>query len=427
LLAGPLWTLYTAPSGQVDADLLRAFIADQVTMNLLSESRTLELKRLRHGDNVARTVAAFANTDGGILLLGVDEKHPDFDTSPGVDAREVVALVDQLRSVLDPPVDVEPIPVALPGNPTKVIVVLRVPQSADVPVLLDGRVLRRLPGQTVGATREQLLGLISRSSSVAPVMALSSAFYPQEEPSLSEMLNFDAHIRVAGGVWLRSAAAGELMLGSVERTRMITAFEASPFVRQLSWMARTAPSEWVSGARSTMHFTVSISYRDGTDRHDLQLKVVKEGLRVSFAVDLRARVRDAPQLISERPGKLARTELAAALLDGIELVSMQLPNAVSELAKEPPWRVERVSSWVRSDGVSVSDVLDMQDARVTAPQRVHRWGFECEAVRDTQEASDIVRRNLAGLYVDVGAEDEQKLAEADVAEALRMRAALLMS
>jgi hypothetical protein len=60
------------------------------------------------------------------------------------------------------------------------VLVLRVePGGGDVPVVIDGRVLRRLPGQTVPATRDQILTLSTRSGHVAaPLSALHATFNP---------------------------------------------------------------------------------------------------------------------------------------------------------------------------------------------------------------------------------------------------------
>ena len=212
------WSLYTAPEDAIDADLLRSFVAEQRESRLLTESLTLELKRRRQGDNIARTIAAFANTDGGILLVGVDEDSPVFDTSPGVPSTEVVAISDSCRNVLDPLVQPSIVPVALPEG-DRVVIVIRVdPEPAVVPVCKGGTVFVRAPGQTVPATREQIIALATRPSTVGAslqtIPSLNTAFYPDYQ--ISQGSPRDALIRIAGGVWLRPSV-GEFMFGTAHR------------------------------------------------------------------------------------------------------------------------------------------------------------------------------------------------------------------
>ena len=71
-------------------------------MNILDEikngeSKTLELKeKLPDNKSIAKTVIAFANTGGGKIIVGINDKL----NITGVDANSVYALKDKIASVI---------------------------------------------------------------------------------------------------------------------------------------------------------------------------------------------------------------------------------------------------------------------------------------------------------------------------------------
>ncbi|WP_147317768.1 AlbA family DNA-binding domain-containing protein [Streptomyces spongiicola] len=67
--------LFSAPVDAVDGEMVRSFLALE-----LEESFTLDYKR--NIDATADTVAAMANTYGGVVLIGVDA-HPKDSNLPG--------------------------------------------------------------------------------------------------------------------------------------------------------------------------------------------------------------------------------------------------------------------------------------------------------------------------------------------------------
>jgi hypothetical protein len=71
-----------------------------------SEGRDLEFKRgLPRGEKIARTLCAFANTRGGVLLVGVDDRGRVLGAGK---AREVAGELDRVAAeLLDPPLRVE--------------------------------------------------------------------------------------------------------------------------------------------------------------------------------------------------------------------------------------------------------------------------------------------------------------------------------
>jgi hypothetical protein len=66
--------LYSAPTSEVDYELVKAFVLSAEEADLFSESLTFEAKEKRDRNNVADAVAALSNTDGGVVLVGVKDK-----------------------------------------------------------------------------------------------------------------------------------------------------------------------------------------------------------------------------------------------------------------------------------------------------------------------------------------------------------------
>ncbi|MAQ94265.1 hypothetical protein B1759_06095 [Rubrivirga sp. SAORIC476] len=128
----------------------------------MGEGRTLEFKnRVPRPERIAREVIALANTDGGTVLVGVD----DDGTVLGVkDAQEeFFALQTALADRILPPVDLRFEPVRI--SRTREVLVVHVPASMDRPHVLkpdrrpDGtlpkqRAFVRVADQSVEASRE---------------------------------------------------------------------------------------------------------------------------------------------------------------------------------------------------------------------------------------------------------------------------------
>ena len=151
-------------SGVEFADVL-GFVDAAIDVRSHAESTVLEFKRQRDGANIVKTVAAMANSDGGLLIVGVDEETNG--EIVGVPVKEVDRIVQSLRrlpSSAMPEVEWR----ALPDDPNQVVIVIRIDSdNVDRPVVVDGRVVVRVPGQTVGASREQIWALFSRDGADA--------------------------------------------------------------------------------------------------------------------------------------------------------------------------------------------------------------------------------------------------------------------
>ncbi|WP_418057964.1 helix-turn-helix domain-containing protein [Pimelobacter simplex] len=420
-----LWSLYTAPPDAVDADLLRTFIAAQHEANLLTESTTLELKEKRRGDNVAKAVAGFANTDGGIVLVGVDESSASFDDAPGVLPEEVVAIDDSCRNVLDPKPLLEIFPVALPSG-GKVVIVVRVAADPYLrPVCKGGTVYVRAPGHTVPATRQQIIEL-SRSpqGSVAtstPVMALSSTYAPPYDLIIQD--DRDALIRIAGGVRLRPSV-NEFAFGTTVREDLhailaITPLFLYPALALFRWQRPDGrPNLTASSTSSTAAFGVDYPQDGMTTRVAATFR--REGPRISYALDLHVRLRSGGAVSLQQ---LSRVELCTALLVGIETAALILPDHLSTAAGSAPQQVEPPHIWVETREKSLGDVLDLESVQRPSESSIvgRQWVSALEPPGDAGELVESLRTRLHHLYLDLRLDDAEQVADADLELAQRER------
>ncbi|HEU5161339.1 MAG TPA: ATP-binding protein [Streptosporangiaceae bacterium] len=254
--------LYDAPADQITYDMVRDFVLDAEQANLLTESLTLELKRERSSRNVVEAVQALSNAEGGIVLVGVSEELAGEDRLVGVSKREPDALITQMRSLM-PTALPEIVPVRIPGT-ERLIIVLRVDADAVLhPVVVNGEVRYRIPGQNVAADRQRIIDLIARDNSASyqtPQFEIDNRsqpndparypLWPEEEPR--EI----ATLRLQGGLTLPYRILEEPWLGSAARKAALDTLNQSPIptkvwglaphqeVSPLGWRMTEATSAW---------------------------------------------------------------------------------------------------------------------------------------------------------------------------------------
>lgn len=413
------WSLYTAPDEQITPDLLRAFISEQREARLMTESMTLELKERRHSDNVARAVAGFANTEGGIILVGISEDDPSFDGAPGVSPSEVVAIGDSCRSLLAPLVQMSIVPVPLPAG-DKVVIVIRVDADPSVrPVVKAGTVMVRAPGQTVPASHEQIIAMVARSQNPStidvPTFSLMDSFRPAYDANRGQFR--DALIRVAGGVWLRPSAS-EMVFGVKQRAQLRESLEQSPLflypaLGSFDWRRPERRPDCVEGAFTASTASFEIEYPQDDDAYRVSARFRRDGYRISYALDLELRTQS--RLDRGAPPRLGRNELTTALLAGVETAALLLPEVVATIANSAPQRVESIYAWALNGGLSFDVLLDLsRDERASENSMGSQWSLEMEAPRTTDEVATSIRSQLVSLYLDLGLQHAESLADQDV-------------
>ncbi len=110
------------------------------------ESQDLEYKQ-DWTDNLIDAITAFANTSGGLILLGVAEDAKTGCPQTPVTGIDIKGGEDELERMLDnkaydgiwPPVFPERKAIRLPDNPQRAVLVIRVQQSHQSPHAADGR------------------------------------------------------------------------------------------------------------------------------------------------------------------------------------------------------------------------------------------------------------------------------------------------
>ncbi|MFC8278130.1 helix-turn-helix domain-containing protein [Streptomyces sp. NPDC057271] len=146
------------------------------------ESLTLEYKE-KYTPRIPVSVAAMANSYGGLILVGVTESNVD-DRVVGVPESAIVQIVNGCHQTLEPPWVPEIIPVPLAETDGRMIRVVRVdPAKASRPLLIQGAAPIRLHGRNSVADRAGLARLINEAApqAVAAGLRLPPADLPMDD------------------------------------------------------------------------------------------------------------------------------------------------------------------------------------------------------------------------------------------------------
>lgn len=146
--------LFTCSDDKITWPVVRDFVTSAIASRLQAESRVVEFKKERSGQAVVRAVAGMANADGGVVFVGVDET----DDYPfvGIQRSEVDPIAQQLRALV-PGASIEVVPVAIEESGERLVLVVRVDaDTSERPVVMEGRVHLRAPGETIGASRSEI-------------------------------------------------------------------------------------------------------------------------------------------------------------------------------------------------------------------------------------------------------------------------------
>lgn len=107
---------------------------------------------------LAEVMVAFANTDGGTIVLGYDDRgRPTIDVAP----EDIEAALRQAASLTSPPVMAT---IESSGDSHAPHLVVRVPRSIDLHSTKDGRVLVRAAGENRVLTGEEIRHLTQSKS-----------------------------------------------------------------------------------------------------------------------------------------------------------------------------------------------------------------------------------------------------------------------
>ena len=164
-------------AADVTVDRVRALVEQNPP-----ESLTLEFKE-KYSPSLVKSVAAMANSYGGLIVVGVTDKPHDDDRLVGVTEDAVTQVASGCHTRLEPPWQPEILVLPLPEKAGRHLLVIRIFSTvAPRPVLLDGAAPIRLNGRNATADRTRLAQLFNDvpqqttwSAAPLPVPQLESA------------------------------------------------------------------------------------------------------------------------------------------------------------------------------------------------------------------------------------------------------------
>jgi predicted HTH transcriptional regulator len=112
---------------------------------------------------VAQVLAGFANADGGLLVIGVDERAGVLGVS---DPERADADVREAARLVEPPLDVIPEHVVV-GDRT--VITVTVPKGDRRPYLADGLAAQRVGTKLVRLSGKDLVAMLGTSAEPEPV------------------------------------------------------------------------------------------------------------------------------------------------------------------------------------------------------------------------------------------------------------------
>ena len=136
------------------------------------ESETVEFKTVvRNPSVLSQNLSAFANTNGGTLLVGIQEP----DIVVGADEKQIQHVLDRSRKQLSSPVDVDVQTVTVDQKP---VVALTVRPSRDI-VFCKGQALGRVGASIRALTAPQLSAKLTPTPTAADIYHLVDAIAKQ--------------------------------------------------------------------------------------------------------------------------------------------------------------------------------------------------------------------------------------------------------
>jgi ATP-dependent DNA helicase RecG len=128
-----------------------------MTISTRTSSHLLALLPEANAQTLAETLVAFANSDGGTVVLGFDERGKQ---NARVSIEEIEGILRQAASQTTPPVRA----MLEPMNTAEATMMIRVPRSLDLHSLQDGRVFVRVGAENRALTGDEIRNLATTKS-----------------------------------------------------------------------------------------------------------------------------------------------------------------------------------------------------------------------------------------------------------------------
>jgi len=357
----------SGPAEAVDFDLVRQFVEDAEAANMFTESLTFEAKERRSGNNVAEAVGALSNADGGVVLVGVKDKDAvGADRIVGVRQTEHDSLVSNLQNLISTAMP-EIIPVRMPET-DRLVIVLRVDADAVAhPVLVAGKVLYRVPGQSAPADRQRVLDLVARVTAATsplpyapgrmavPLFPWQPAHIPLwEHVYEAEPRPLAGELRVVGGLTLPGRIADRPWIDSRARQAAVDVLNNSPLRVAHAWSFQAF--QIVEARATTLQF-----YAAPTTGSPITIEaaayVSLAGRSLSSLVALRWFTRDA------RLEPLQLDRVYWALLGSLVTVASTYRHVADALEAAEPSDIKPFQAWLTSSSRQAFDVITIPFSR----------------------------------------------------------------
>ena len=408
--------LFTCPADAVDEVLVRGFVTVGISSHVQAEGLLVEFKKQNDGGNVIYAVAAMANTDGGLVFVGVDEKAQD--PIVGITTAQADAIVQQLRALL-PDAMPEVISVALSDLDGRLVMILRVdPDRVDHPVVVNGRVLIRMPGHTIGARRSEILALAQRSVSH---MATGYAGFPVDVarlPMWEEEERPPAEVRVHARFVLPRRAYGRQYLGTPALHAALAALESGPIPRHLRSEHLRHPELRPSGWRQ-----IEVAALRGRFRSELNPPGHRgpSAFQASAFLALASRQLDVVLSIAildgtgDYPAQIGDVEAGREfLLAGVVSAVATGVSCAEGMGAGEPMASPRLTAWIGGESGVGTMRVDLQWPQVEKQASLTEWRFNemQPAPNDIRSFDEVVRLWLVPLVFELGSMGfEERLAE----------------
>jgi hypothetical protein len=252
-------SIFDLPAADIEGDSnhLRSFLAQEI-----SEGINLEYKADDTSDRVLQSVAAMANTYGGVIVLGVRAAGDRPGEVVGVDATRREALVNQCHAKLTPPIHPEVIPVDIES---KRVLVVRIDVGLVLrPVVLDGKVWVRGSGRNAAADLFRMRALFAEtpisSSLVSPhmlTMPPSTFHRPTSQGERSLIVRSGLEVVLPPTEW-------PILIETATTERLVESLKKAPvstwLVRQMGRWGLHDLVDWAVRTRATSNH-VTLSWR----------------------------------------------------------------------------------------------------------------------------------------------------------------------
>ncbi len=406
----PFERLWVTPALELVVDDVIKFVEHAFETNSLTESMVVEFKARRHGPNIAEALGAFANTDGGLVVVGVDAGMPLGECMVGLTQSNVEALVDHLHQLMRDAMP-EVIPLRLPASDL-LLVLLRVrADELTQPVVVDGRVMLRFPGRSMAARREDVEGLVLRGArgSGGELLPGSSIVDPARLPLWPEDQQPEFVIRVYLAGRLPASVLEHLWLGSVSKAACANALMEGPTPDQVlvgfPRRARVSTRWEIETARSTF-FGVTTAWTSPTDGLSNVSKTGSARVNLhgaSLSVCLALGLRSASGSAADH---LAIGDLYEAL-SGVAVSCCNAMNSVAASLSSVPLTERHVSAWLQPANPApwVVDCGRLGGGVVTVNPHDAWLRPQALKIGSLDEVDGVVRTWLNLMLLDSGAND----------------------